>query len=230
MGETAAVFNYRDLGGHRVPDGRVRTGLLYRSNAVVDLDAEQVAALGLRTALDLREPGERDAEPATVGGAVLHELAVIDADPAAPYDLHGFTHWVIEARGNAFAEAVRLLASAELPAVFFCSSGKDRTGMLAGLLLAAIGVDDDAVIDDYAETERRMPESYHELALTRSRRAGLPEGSEISDLGSPPELMAAVLDALRERHGGAAGYLLDHGLDAADLDRLRRRLVADRPN
>jgi protein-tyrosine phosphatase len=97
--------------------------------------------------------------------------------------------------------------------------------MLAGLLLSALGVADEAVVEDYARTERLMPESYFELALARSRRAGLPEGSRVDDLGSPPELMATVLGDVADRHGGAAAYLLDHGLQAADLDRLRARLV-----
>ena len=219
------MFNYRDLGGHEVPGGRLRTGLLYRSNALVGLDAEEAARLGLRTAIDLREPGERNAEPATVGTAVVHELVVIDGDPQAPYTLHGFTHWVVEQRGHAIAEAVAVLAHADLPAVFFCSSGKDRTGMLAGVLLSALGVSDEAVAEDYAQTERLMPESYYELALARSRRAGLPEGTQLQDLGSPPELMVTVLAGLRDRHGGAAGYLIDHGLSATDLDLLRTRLV-----
>lgn len=220
------MFNYRDLGGHPVPGGRVRTGVLYRSNAIVELDEDQVAALGIRTGIDLREPGERDVEPPTLGAAVMHHLPVIDADPAAPYTLHGFTHWLVEHRGAAFADAVRLLADAELPAVFFCSSGKDRTGMLAGLLLSALGVSAEAVAEDYAQTQRLMPESYYELALARSRRAGLPEGSKLDDLSSPPELMATVLADVQVRHGGAAGYLLDHGLAAEELDRVRERLIA----
>lgn len=224
-GTLTGVFNYRDLGGHPVPGGRLRTGLLFRSNAVVDLGPEEVAALGIRTGIDLREPGERDHEPATLGSAVVHELAVIDADPTAPYSLRGFTHWVVEHRGHAFAEAARLLAHAELPAVFFCSSGKDRTGMLAGLLLSALGVAEEAVVHDYSETQRLMPESYLDLALARSRRAGVPEGAEMDDFGSPPDLMVAVLADVTERHGGALNYLLDHGLAPADFALLRGRLV-----
>lgn len=219
------MFNYRDLGGHPVPGGRVRTGVLFRSNAIVDLDDDQVTALGIRTGIDLREPGERDVEPPTLGAAVVHHLPVIDADPAAPYTLHGFTRWLVEHRGAAFADATRLLAYAELPAVFFCSSGKDRTGMLAGLLLSALGVPADAVAEDYAQTQRLMPESYYVLALARSRRAGLPEGSTLDDLGAPPELMAIVLEDVQARYGGAARYLLDHGLAAEDLDRVRERLI-----
>jgi protein-tyrosine phosphatase len=219
------VFNYRDLGGHPAQGGRMRTGVLYRSDAVAGLDAETAANLGLRTAIDLREKGEKDAEPATVGPARVHELPVIDADPAAPYTLTGFTRWLVESRGNAWADAVRLLAHEPLPAVFFCSSGKDRTGVLSGLIQSALGVADDAVIADYAETERRMPPEYAELAMVRSRRAGLPEDVAMDGIGSPPELMADVLAGVRARHGDAATNLTDHGLAADDLDRLRSRLV-----
>ncbi|MDX6300742.1 MAG: protein-tyrosine phosphatase [Nocardioidaceae bacterium] len=221
----ADLFNYRDLGGPPVPGGRLRTGLLFRSNAVVGLEAEASAGLGLRTAIDLREPGEKHAEPATAGSAQLHEVEIIDADPGAPHHLEPFTHWLVESRGHALVEVIRLLAHEPLPAVFFCSSGKDRTGMLAGLLQSALGVSDADVVAGYAETERLMPESYFELALVRSRRAGLPENTAAVGLGSPPELMAQVLAGVRERHGGAAAYLSDHGLAAADLDRLRSRLV-----
>jgi len=222
----AELFNYRDLGGHPVHGGRLRTGLLFRSNAVVGLEAEAADALGLRTAIDLREPGEKHAEPATIGRATLHEHEVIAADPDVPYTLVPFTHWLVESRGHAFADVVRLLAHEHLPAVFFCSSGKDRTGVLSGVLQSALGMTDDAVIAEYAETESRLPESYFAVALERSRRAGLPEDSPYEGLGSPPELMAAVLAGIEDRHGSAAAYLFDHGLAADDLDLLRQRLVA----
>ncbi|HUR74118.1 MAG TPA: tyrosine-protein phosphatase [Sporichthya sp.] len=220
------MFNYRDLGGHPVPGGRLRTGLLYRSDAVAGLDPDAAAGLGLHTAIDLRERGEKDAEPATVGPARVHELPVIDADPAAPYTQAGFTHWLVESRGHTWAAAVRLLAHEPLPAVFFCSSGKDRTGVLSGLLQSAVGMADAAVIADYAETERRMPPEYAELAMIRSRRAGLPEDIVMDGIGSPPELMAEVLAGVRDRHGTVARYLLDHGLAPDDLDLVRRRLVS----
>src|SRR5689334_17772727 len=184
------------------------------------LDPDAAAAFGLRTAIDLREKGEKDAEPATVGAARVHELPLIDADPAAPHTLEGFTHWLVESRGHAFVDVIRLLAHEPLPAAFFCSSGKDRTGVLSGLLQSALGVEDAGVIDDYAETERRMPPEYVELAMIRSRRAGLPEDTAAVGIGSPPELMAEVLAGVRELHGDAAGYLTDHGLAAADLDLL----------
>lgn len=209
-----------------MPGGRLRCGVLFRSNAVVGLAPEVAERLGLRTALDLREPGEKQAEPATAGAAALHEVEVVAADPQVPYVLRPFTHWLVAARGHLLVDAVRVLVNEPLPAVMFCSSGKDRTGVLAAVIQSALGVDDETVVAEYAETERRLPEGYLELALERSRRAGLPMDQPLVEFGAPPDLMAAVLDGLRERHGGAAGYLYDHGLTVAELDRLRARLTA----
>ncbi|GAA0606077.1 hypothetical protein GCM10009547_05020 [Sporichthya brevicatena] len=219
------LFNYRDLGGHPVPGGRLRTGLLFRSNAVVGLPHDIAARLGLRTALDLREPGEKSAEPPTAGSAQVHEVELIAADPAAPHNLRPFTFWLAENRGHLLADAVRVLAREPLPTVMFCSSGKDRTGVLSALVQSALGVAEDAVLEDYARTEKLMPSDYLALALERSRRAGLPADQSLDDFGSPPDLLAAVLAGIRERHGDVAQYLVDHGFAPTDLDRLREHLV-----
>lgn len=223
------LFNYRDLGGHPVPGGRLRTGVLFRSNAVVGLAPDVAEGLGLKTALDLREPGEKQAEPATAGLAALHEVEIVAADPEAPYTLRPFTHWLVEARGHLYVDAVRVLVNEPLPAVMFCSSGKDRTGVLAAVIQSALGVVDATVIEEYAETERRLPDGYLELALERSRRAGLPMDQPLVEFGSPPDLMAAVLAGLNERFGGAAAWLRAHGLTDAELGTLRDRLVEVTP-
>lgn len=203
--------------------------MLFRSNAVVGLDADEAHALGIRTGVDLREPGERDAEPGTLGpDAVLHHHALLDLASGAPEptSLEQITHWIIEARGTGLAAVAGLLAHAELPAVVFCSAGKDRTGMLCGLVQSALGVARETVVADYAESARLMPQSFRELAHVRSRLVGYTGRLSPDHFDSPPGLIAAVLDGIDARHGGAAGYLQDHGLPAADLDLLRRRLIA----
>ncbi len=223
----ATLFNYRDLGGHPVPGGRLRTGLLFRSNALVGLDIEQALALELRTAIDLREPGERTAEPTTSGEATVHHVPIIDRGYAedVPEHLVPFTLWLAESRGPALARVVTLLAAADLPAVIFCSTGKDRTGVLAGILQSALGVADEAVVAGYAETAERMPPEYFDLALTRARAAGMVADFDRAQLDSPPELMAEVLAGVRRRHIDAAGFLVDHGLPADELERLRQRTL-----
>ena len=40
----------------------------------------------------------------------------------------------------------------EHPVVFHCAAGKERTGILAGLLLSALGVSDETIMEDYELT------------------------------------------------------------------------------
>jgi protein-tyrosine phosphatase len=62
---------------------------------------------------------------------------------------------MVERGGPMVAEALRVLARPEaLPAVFHCTAGKDRTGVLAALVLGQLGVPDDAIAADYAFTEQ----------------------------------------------------------------------------
>jgi protein-tyrosine phosphatase len=231
------VFNLRDIGGPAATGGRIRTGLLWRSNALVDLDdagRARIRELGLVSALDLRERGEREGEPSDLADLriAVHDVPLIDGDSSAlSIDLLEFNQWLLRERGPRLAHAVGLLAApGALPGVYFCSTGKDRTGIVTGLILSALGVDDDAVAADYALTAERLPDDYAELALERARRGGLAEEMEARylefGLASPAPVMRGMLQTVRDEYGGAAAYLLAHGLGDAELDGLRNTLVA----
>ncbi len=58
---------------------------------------------------------------------------------------------------GAIAQAITILAAPEsLPAMFHCSAGKDRTGVLAALLLGALGVPDETIVADYSLSRDAM--------------------------------------------------------------------------
>ena len=68
----------------------------------------------------------------------------------------GYVH-LLDLGGPAFAKAANaLVADGGTPALFHCSAGKDRTGVLAALLLDLAGVEHDAIVADYALTSERM--------------------------------------------------------------------------
>lgn len=228
------MFNLRDIGGGETTDGRVRPGVLWRSNALVELGEDgrtELSARGIKTAVDLREAGERAAEPSDLEGFDLREIPLIDgAGGEISIDLLAFNQWLLENRGERLVEVVRLFSAPEnLPAVYFCSTGKDRTGLITALILSAIGVDDDAVVRDYAITETLMPAWYHERAIERSLAGGMPEELIATyrekALGSPAAIMYDTLAILSREHGGARVFLLAHGLEPDALDRLRGALV-----
>jgi protein-tyrosine phosphatase len=230
------MFNLRDIGGQRARGGTIRRGLVWRSNALVDLGEtgrRELSQLGIRTAIDLREPGERDAEPSdlTHFDLELHEFPLIDgATGGITIDLLEFNSWLLRERGDRLTEVIRLLNSAgALPGVYFCSSGKDRTGLITALILSSLGVGDEAVIENYTHSESVLPEEYREQALQRAIAGGMPESMSedyrAQGLASPATVMEGTLELLDREYGGAAEFLLASGLQAAELDELRNKLL-----
>ncbi|WP_320671897.1 tyrosine-protein phosphatase [Patulibacter defluvii] len=220
--------NFRDFGGYATARGTVARGRLFRADGLADLGPDgrdALAALGLRTVVDLREPVEREQHPDDLGDlavrwqgvAVLGELGT-----AAVTDLGELYVELLDGRGWALTEAVRALAAPDaLPAVVHCSAGKDRTGLVAALTLALLGVDEQEIVADYALTGvllrgRRLAEIRR-----RAVEAGLDEQTIAVALDAPPAAMRRALDHVRRAHGGAEAYLRAHGATARELDALR---------
>ncbi len=155
-------FNFRDLGGYATVDDReVRRGLLYRSDSLHHLsddDLTRLAALRIRAVIDLRT----GAELAITGRVAEHHERVFHHVPLEDGNDYRSTRAdryldFVQVRGARVASAVRLVAHADGPLVFHCLAGKDRTGVLAAVLLAALGVPDASIASDYALTERTLP-------------------------------------------------------------------------
>jgi protein-tyrosine phosphatase len=227
------TYNFRDLGGLPATGGTTRPGRLLRSDALTGLaddGFEALLELGVRTAVDLREPKERRHDPPTLAdGTVIHHQPIF-ANAFELNDHAGLPEiyaGMLEHCGDRIAGVIRLLAEPDaLPAVIFCSAGKDRTGLVAALTLSALGVPDELVAEEYARTEQVMHGAFRDVLIERSVKAGYNTQALAVKLGSPASLMRETLADLRERHNGAAGYLLDHGLEPQALDRLRHALVS----
>jgi protein-tyrosine phosphatase len=109
------------------------------------------------------------------------------------------------------------------PAVLFCAAGKDRTGTLTAIVLAAAGVGDDAIAADYALSAERLAVARARMPeIKREQMAALPPAL----LTSPAAAMHGFLAGLRERHGSVEGYLASLGLGPDHVTALRAALVA----
>lgn len=235
----AGTFNLREVRDYHGLDGRtVRPGLLYRSDALHRLTDEGRADLrerGIRTVLDLREPGERDLEPDRLDGvgASIISYPLLDAAEGggerrtAAIELDALYTWIIDNRGSRLAGAVSTLAGpGALPAVVHCTAGKDRTGIVIALLLSALGVDDGTVAADFAVTELNLGDGFRRLFLERAVARGADPVALASALGSDPSLAHQVLAHVSRSDGSAAAYLLRHGLPEPDLAALRELLLS----
>jgi protein-tyrosine phosphatase len=233
------LFNVRDLGGLTTSDGRrVRGGHLFRMDdpvGVTAADVETLRALGVRNVLDLRNDEEEGAR----GSADWSELKVRQVrcsimnftPPVADYPrfiepefcAREYTRYIDE------PDVARTLwrTLAELtaePTAVHCASGRDRTGVVTAMVLEAIGVERAQVVHDYSLSATGMVRLLDYLETYLPDRAPATDAHRRSFLATPPECMAAFLDALDARWGGVAGYLATHGLEA-EAETLRANLL-----
>jgi protein-tyrosine phosphatase len=236
--------NFRDMGGYRTASGReLAWGRLYRADTLHRLtpaDLAAIAGLGVTTVIDLRGRSEVEQHGRIQAGdhaIAYHHLPMLDEVAGAdrptlsladdpPSDL-GQVYVRMLAEGTpAITRAVRALAvPGALPAVFHCMAGKDRTGILAAVILAALDVPDDQIVADYVLTAE----------IREARNAFLAEHDPeyLVHLDSLPafaletkaESMETFLAHVRHEHGSMRAYLGDSGVDAETVDRLADALL-----
>ena len=228
------AFNIRDLGGYPTSDGgSVRWQVLYRADGLHRIPAEATSSLdhlGWRTVLDLRTAAEVDAGAFGPAGPEVIHLPILRTTWGVPEETDiepiSFlsTHYLqmLDEGATAIAAAFAILAApVRLPAVFHCSAGKDRTGVLAALVLSALGVPDEVVASDYQLSAAAVEQLVAWLVASRPDLREEMARQPKAFLTCPPEAMLRFLDELRERHGSVAGYLADIGVGAGCLDELR---------
>ena len=249
--------NCRDLGGYPTAGGRhVRTGALYRSDRLSTLtpdDLEELGGRGIRTVVDFRAgpeverdrsrlwPGVTSHISLPVGDTVDGDISMVDQifegrlRSVSEDDMTELYLKMIGTYGERFAQLVAIAADVDhLPMLFHCTAGKDRSGIASALLLEALGVDRETVLDDYClSNELRSHQRIEELT-PEFAKLGIAIDDVRAILSAPRGVMAAVLAELDHRFGrlsngsqatGVEGYLLGHGLDPSGFDMLRANLL-----
>ncbi|USX47870.1 tyrosine-protein phosphatase [Dietzia kunjamensis] len=234
-------YNFRDLGGTPlINGGTVNSGKVFRSDALHNVDdtgRQFLKQLGITRIVDLRRGAELQEMPSAVereGIEILHtpilsaaatneQLIRIDnLDLASIYDM------MLDTRGSELTRAAMHVATAPKPVLFHCTAGKDRTGVLAALILEAVGADRRAVIADYAATSSNLAGEWADVMLATEDALSLKaRGIDFVTIAtqSPAALMETLLDRLDRQYGGAEEYLRSHGLARSSLDALRAKLT-----
>jgi protein tyrosine/serine phosphatase len=137
----------------------------------------------------------------------------------------GYYLGYLEDRPDQVAGALRSIVQAPGAALVNCAAGKDRTGVVVALALTAAGVVREAVVADYAASAERIEAILDRLRASHTYAADISSRSDAAADAPRPETMAAFLDQLDVRYGGAAGWLADHGFGPDEVAALRAKLL-----
>ncbi|KQM83143.1 tyrosine-protein phosphatase [Agromyces sp. Leaf222] len=233
----AGTYNFRDVGGLPASTGTVRDGVLFRSDGLYrigDEGREQLRELGVGIIIDLRDEQEADRMPDDIDGLDVEvlRLPVFEgsgaSQGAAGISLEALYDRIVTQHAPVVVDAVREIASAGDRAVLVhCTAGKDRTGVVIAIALLAVGVDREAVIEDYARTEGNLAGEWLEEMIDLIGRYGVPDSPALRTLmgGSPREAIEGAIETVERAHGSAREYLLTSGLTLDELARLEQLLV-----
>jgi hypothetical protein len=233
------AYNFRDLGGYPTLDGRTtRWGRLYRSDTLhelTDSDLEALRAIGLSSIIDLRTSAELERTGRGLLGTepirhvhlpVVQEGGTSQGAPAdAQEDLHHRYLWYLDIGRSALVSALTMVGDPNAyPLVFHCAAGKDRTGVLAALVLDIVRVERNVIIEDYVLTASRMDLILSRVRGTPDAEARLAEMPQFL-LRAEAATMESFLEGLYEIHGGARAWALASGVPEDSLDAMSALLV-----
>ena len=235
--------NFRDLGGYRNDRGQtVRWRRLFRSDALQEMTPADSALafdeLGVRLVVDLRNSDEakRDGRGPLPGmGAAYRHFPFLEGRGIPPFTggdvaerLSVTYQWLINNSGSLVADAVNAIGEAvsfstterRQTVVFHCSAGKDRTGVVAALILEVLGVDSETITADYLLTNEVV-----DGIVRRIKRMENNASPTAKTLAAQPAAFQSFQDTLQVEYGGAEAYLLRHGVSGEALDALKRDLL-----
>ncbi|MFG2555575.1 tyrosine-protein phosphatase [Streptomyces sp. NPDC048581] len=254
--ELAGVRNFRDVGGLPTVDGRrVRYGVLFRSGHLAhatEQDAAFLDSLGLHTIFDFRNAADQKLEgpdveltgvrnvnlplsdPADgaefwkmVRDGDIDQLREILSDGKAANRMITSYRTIVKQRTAEHSQVLHSLAEDSVPALMHCAAGKDRAGLSIAVTLLALGVEREAIIADYLESNAK----HRRYKVHRSSSDASAYSPEVMELLSPlfdarAEYLTAAFETIEETWGDVDTYL-EQGLgitpEAREL--LRERLL-----
>lgn len=251
--------NFRQLGGYAGTGGRrVKQNVFYRSGALGEAvttpgDRALLESLGIKVIFDFRSAQEKQQMPdPEVPGARRVALSAIQDEGGRDVNFDIASFFTMSADeleqtfdlirqgyarmpfGNkAYQALFAAMQAGEVPLLFHCTAGKDRTGVAAMLILKTLGVSDADILADYMKTNECRKNTR--AALTEKFRAALGGQMDLARqrlvalmTGVEERGLRLSMDAIADRYPSFEAYLLaEYGIDAPALARLREMYLED---
>jgi protein-tyrosine phosphatase len=223
------TLNARDLGGYASADGKhVKWGAIFRTgdlNELTDADLHYFEQIPVKTIVDFRDSSEVASAPDKIPASLVNRFYlpiqpgnVIDWDKITPeissqilIEVNKLLVTDFQAEYKAFFEI--LMNENNVPLLFHCSAGKDRTGFGSALFLASLGVDKETIIEDYLLSKKYVEEKYSGVVA---------ENPVLEPVMTVKRAyIEAALDLIDKEYGGMENYLTHHlGVDTLQMRRI----------
>ncbi len=240
-------INFRDFGGYKTQTGqKIKWRRLFRCGSLAMLSDDGIkkfSDLNISVICDLRREDEaamgmtsdkapfhcRQAIPIAQGSSEMLRASIRDPSQNAADRIRFMTDVTRELakhHADEYRQLFRHLLNADGGFLLHCSAGKDRTGFGAALILAALGVDENTIMQDYLLTNEAA--CLHEFMHTRMREqfgAHFDEESINAVGGVKEAYLQAALDEIASTHGSLDEYLEDIGIARLEKERLKEKLL-----
>lgn len=245
-----SVLNFRDVGG--IPSngsGNIMKGRIFRSATVDNIKREDISILsdlGIRTIIDLRAPKEAKRSGRKTDNIVTLSLP-LDFQQTTRDRLKPFLYKkgseeilaeisnklyldILDAANPVFKQIMELLVSENgAPVLIHCQAGKDRTGIIIALILLALGVSRQLIIEDFMKSNDELLPYFKKLLLIRKiiTFGYFPAKRMLYVITVKERNINSILDRVETHYGGIEGYLASSGFDVSKLTDLRKKFCTN---
>jgi protein-tyrosine phosphatase len=235
------AVNFRDIGGYATKNGKtVKMGLLYRSaalNTLTDADLAKLSGLHIKYDFDFRGPYEVKTAPDKIPvGTTRISLPAGSENVGDSNYMKNMSKYMksdsflisfytvltpFKERYTPLFDSLLSNKTAS-PMLFHCTAGKDRTGIAAALILYSLGVNEQAILDDYEATNYYRRNENAKAIAQMTKYYGLDEKTASNLMGAKKEYIAATFATIRSKYGSLDNYLeKELGLTPPKIKKLR---------
>lgn len=224
---TDKIKNMRDVGGYALGDNKcVKEGKIIRSNCATNLndnDLNELTKMGFSTIIDLRCDNEIEKK----NGVFLnnknfqyHHIG-LNGDGKLPDSKEEVVNSYIEILNGKeqIKEIFELLNTSNGGVIYYCSAGKDRTGVVTACILKLLGVEDKYIVSDYVASGEFLKDELIEFSKSVTDK-------DIFQIVNPvPNNMTGLLSYINQEYGSMEAYLKSCGISDETLDGIKKKYV-----